>query len=57
MDALWKPFVTNKPGHAGLGLAYVSAGAAALGAASGARSDAAGTTFHIIVFEEGELTW
>jgi signal transduction histidine kinase len=57
VDAIWKPFVSHKPGHAGLGLAYVATCAAALGAASGVRSDGAGTTFHTIILEQGELSW
>ena len=57
LNSIWKPFVTRKPNHAGLGLAYVSACAAVLGAVNGVRADAAGTTIHTIIFEEGELSW
>ena len=56
-DAIWKPFITNKANHAGLGLAYVAACARGLGMVNGVRSDASGTTFHSIIFEEGELSW
>ena len=56
-DTIWKPFITNKANHAGLGLAYVAACARGLGMVNGMRSDASGTTFHSIIFEEGELTW
>jgi nitrogen-specific signal transduction histidine kinase len=56
-NSIWKPFVTGKPNHAGLGLAYVSACATVLGAVNGVRSDTSGTTFHTIIFEEGELSW
>jgi signal transduction histidine kinase len=54
---IWKPFITNKANHAGLGLAYVAACADGIGMVSGIRSDASGTTFHGIIFAEGELTW
>jgi len=59
MDAnsIWKPFVTGKKDHAGLGLAYVAACAPVLGMVNGVRSDTAGTTFHSIILEEGELSW
>ena len=56
-DSIWKPFITGKKNHAGLGLAYVAACAAGLGMVNGVRSDTSGTTFHGIIFEEGELTW
>ena len=55
--SIWKPFVSAKANHAGLGLAYVAACARRLGMTNGVRSDATGTTFHSIIFEEGELTW
>ena len=54
---IWKPFVTSKANHAGLGLAYVSACAPRLGMVNGVRSEASGTTFHGIIFEQGELSW
>jgi nitrogen-specific signal transduction histidine kinase len=57
LRSIWKPFVSSKANHAGLGLAYVSACAPRLGMVNGVRSDASGTTFHSIIFEEGELTW
>jgi signal transduction histidine kinase len=56
-DTIWKPFITNKANHAGLGLAYVAACARGLSMVNGMRSDASGTTFHSIIFEEGELSW
>jgi signal transduction histidine kinase len=55
--SIWRPFVSGKTNHAGLGLAYVAACAPRLGMVNGVRSDATGTTFHGIIFEEGELTW
>jgi len=57
MDGLWKPFVTGKQGHAGLGLAYVATCLAVLGGVCGVRSDRTGTTMHMIILEEGELSW
>lgn len=57
IQSIWKPFVSAKANHAGLGLAYVSACAPRLGMTNGVRSGATGTTFHSIIFEEGELTW
>jgi len=57
VDALWKPFVSTKPGHAGLGLAYVAACAPTLNIVNGVRGEAGGTTIHSLVFEEGDLTW
>ena len=56
-NSIWKPFITRKANHAGLGLAYVSACAPNLGMVNGVRSDPQGTTIHTIIFEEGELTW
>jgi len=57
IHSIWRPFVSAKANHAGLGLAYVAACAPRLGMTNGVRSDATGTTFHSIIFEEGELTW
>jgi signal transduction histidine kinase len=57
IGSIWRPFVSAKKNHAGLGLAYVAACAPRLGMTNGVRSDATGTTFHSIIFEEGELTW
>ena len=56
-NSLWKPFVSTKPGHAGLGLAYVSACASTLNIVNGVRSETGGTTIHTVVFEQGDLTW
>lgn len=55
--SIWKPFASSKANHAGLGLAYVSACAPELGMVNGVRSNASGTTFHSIIFEQGELSW
>ena len=57
LNSIWKPFVTAKADHAGLGLAYVAASAPVLGMVNGIHSDNAGTTIHTIIFEEGELSW
>jgi hypothetical protein len=57
LSSIWKPFVTSKPDHAGLGLAYVAACAPVIGLVNGIHRDTAGTTFHTIVFQEGELSW
>lgn len=57
LNSIWKPFVTTRPGHTGLGLAYVAACAPMLGMVNGVRSNASGTTMHTIIFEEGEISW
>ena len=57
IDSIWKPFVTDKTGHAGLGLAYVAACAPTLGMVNGVRTSSSGSTIHTIIFEEGELSW
>jgi signal transduction histidine kinase len=56
-DELWRPFVTTKPGHAGLGLAFVAACAPMLGAVAGWRRESDRTAVHVLVAEEGELEW
>ena len=56
-DELWRPFVTTKPGHAGLGLAFVAACAPMLGAVAGLRRESDRTAVHVLVLEEGELEW
>jgi hypothetical protein len=57
LNSIWRPFVTAKADHAGLGLAYIAAAAPVLGMVNGIHRDTAGTTIHTIIFEEGELTW
>lgn len=57
LNTIWKPFVTAKADHAGLGLAYIAAAAPVLGMVNGIHTDSTGTTIHTIIFEEGELTW
>jgi len=57
LNTIWKPFVTTKADHAGLGLAFIAASAPALGMVNGIHRNTAGTTIHTIIFEEGELTW
>ena len=57
LNSIWKPFVTRKADHAGLGLAFVAACAPVIGMVNGVRTDALGTTMHTIIFEEGELSW
>ncbi len=56
-ETMWDPFVTTRPGHAGLGLAYVRAVAPVLGAAIGMRRESERTTAHMLVGEEGGLQW
>lgn len=54
---VWRPFVTNKPDHAGLGLAFVAACAPVLGAVAGWRRESDRTAVHMLVAEEGDLAW
>lgn len=56
-DDAWRPFVTTKPDHAGLGLAFVAACAPVLGAVVGWRRESDRTTIHLLVAEEGDLSW
>ena len=56
-DDAWRPFVTTKPDHAGLGLAYVAACAPVLGAVAGWRRESDRTAVHLLVAEEGDLAW
>ena len=53
----WRPFVTTKPDHAGLGLAFVAACAPLLSAVAGWRRESDRTAVHMLVAEEGELEW
>ncbi|HEU4928414.1 MAG TPA: ATP-binding protein [Candidatus Krumholzibacteria bacterium] len=53
----WRPFVSTKPDHAGLGLAFVAACAPVLGAVVGWRRESDRTTIHVLVGEEGDLSW
>lgn len=57
LNSIWKPFVTAKADHTGLGLAFIAAAAPVIGMVNGIHRDTAGTTIHTIIFEEGELTW
>jgi signal transduction histidine kinase len=57
VDEVWRPFITDKRGHPGLGLAYVATCAPLIGAIAGVRSAGDGTTAHLIVAEEGGLQW
>jgi signal transduction histidine kinase len=57
INSIWRPFVTAKTDHAGLGLAYIAAAAPLIGMVNGIHRDKAGTTIHTIIFEEGELSW
>lgn len=56
-DEAWRPFVSTKPDHAGLGLAFVAASAPVLGAVVGWRRESDRTTIHLLVGEEGDLSW
>jgi signal transduction histidine kinase len=55
--SMWEPFVSSRPGHAGLGLPFITASAPILGAAAGVRREAGRTTLHLLVGEEGGLQW
>jgi signal transduction histidine kinase len=57
VEEIWRPFVTDKRGHAGLGLAYVATCAPLIGALAGIRSTDDGTEAHLILEEEGGLEW
>ncbi len=57
LDDGWRPFVTSKPDHAGLGLAFVAACAPTLGAVAGWRRESDRTAVHMLVAEEGDLEW
>ena len=57
LNSIWKPFVTAKADHAGLGLAFIAASAPVIGMVNGMHRDTSGTTIHTIIFEEGELSW
>jgi signal transduction histidine kinase len=56
-DDAWRPFVTCKRDHAGLGLAYVAACAPILGAVAGWRRESDRTAVHVLIAEEGDLEW
>lgn len=56
-ESAWRPFVTTKPDHAGLGLAYVAVCAPILGAVAGLRRESDRTAVHLTVAEEGDLEW
>jgi signal transduction histidine kinase len=56
-DDAWRPFVTTKPDHAGLGLTCVAACAPILGAVAGVRRESDRTAVHLLVAEEGGLAW
>ena len=57
VEEVWRPFVTDKRGHPGLGLAYVATCAPLVGALAGIRSTNDGTEAHLILEEEGGLEW
>ncbi|MCI0451807.1 MAG: hypothetical protein L0Z51_05370 [Candidatus Latescibacteria bacterium] len=56
-DDAWRPFVTTKPDHAGLGLAFVAACAPVVGAVAGMRRESDRTVVHLLIAEEGDLEW
>jgi signal transduction histidine kinase len=56
-DDAWRPFVTTKPDHAGLGLAFVAACAPVVGAVAGIRRESDRTVVHVLIAEEGDLEW
>ncbi len=55
MEAMWSPFQTNKSGHLGLGLAFVSVAANAIGADVVVDTEADTGTTVTVLFEEGEI--
>jgi signal transduction histidine kinase len=57
VEEIWRPFVTDKRGHAGLGLAYVATCAPLVGGLAGIRPTDGGTEAHLILEEEGGLQW
>ncbi len=57
VEEIWRPFVSDKRGHPGLGLAYVATCAPLVGALAGIRSTDEGTEAHLILEEEGGLEW
>jgi signal transduction histidine kinase len=57
LNSIWRPFVTARADHAGLGLAYIAAAAPLVGMVNGIHGDKTGTTIHTIIFEQGELSW
>jgi signal transduction histidine kinase len=56
-NEIWKPYVTSRRGHAGLGLAYVATSAPLMGAVLGMRREAEHTVLHMLLGEEGGLQW
>jgi nitrogen-specific signal transduction histidine kinase len=56
-DEVWRPFVTTRPGHTGLGLAHVAACLPILGACAGFRRDAERTVVHLMLGEAGDIEW
>ena len=57
VEEIWRPFVTDKRGHPGLGLAYVATCAPLVGALAGIRFTDDGTEAHLVLEEEGGLEW
>jgi signal transduction histidine kinase len=56
-EEAWRPFVTDKRGHPGLGLAYVATCAPLVGATAGVHGSENGTEAHLILADEGGLEW
>ncbi len=54
---IWRPYVTTRPDHTGLGLAFVAVCAPMVGGAAGIRREADRTVAHLLVPEEGGLEW
>jgi len=54
---MWRPFMTTRPGHAGLGLTFVATALPVLGAVAGFSSDGRGTSVQVLLAEEGDLEW
>jgi len=56
-ETIWRPFVTSRPGHSGLGLSFVAVAATVVGGAVGLRREGNRTAAHLLVAEEGGLQW
>jgi len=56
-EEVWRPFVTTRPGHTGLGLAHVAACLPILGGCAGIRREPNMTVAHFMLGEAGDLAW
>ncbi len=56
-DDVWRPFVTDKRGHTGLGLTHVAACLPILGGVAGVRREATRTVAHVMLGEAEGIEW